>query len=69
MIETGTLKNYDAGTHTAGVQTAGSITTYLDAIPVSAALDSGDMTIGHSVILAIPGNNLKDAVVIAVYEP
>ena len=69
MIEIGTLKTYNSGNHTAGVQLASSITTYLDDVPVSAALESADMTIGHNVILAIPGNHPKDAVVIAVFQP
>ena len=69
MIEIGILKNFDSGTYKAGVQLAGSITTYLDDINVARNIDTGEMVAGRSVVLAIPGNNLKDAVVIAVFTP
>ena len=69
MIEIATLKTYDSPTHTVSVQLAGSVTTYLDDVPVSKAIDAADMSIGDKVILAVPGNNLKDAVIIAVFTP
>ena len=69
MIEIATLKTYDSPTHTASVQLAGSVTTYLDDVPVSKAIDAADMSIGDKVILAVPRNNLKDAAVIAVFTP
>jgi len=69
MLEVAILKNFNGTTYQAGVQLAGSITTYLDDINVSRNIDSGEMVTGRSVILAIPGNNLKDAVVIAVFTP
>ena len=38
MIELATLKTYDEEYHRAGVQLMGSLTTYLDHIPVSLSL-------------------------------
>jgi hypothetical protein len=67
MIEIATLKNYDAATHRAAVQLAGSLTTYLDDIPVSVAIPPSDLVVGNYVILAMPGDNPRDACVIATW--
>ena len=67
MLEVGILKNFDSGTYTAGVQLAGSLTTYFDDVSVARNISTGEMTPGRHVILVIPDNNPKDAVVIAVY--
>ena len=69
MIEVGILKNFDSGTYTAGVQLAGSLTTYFDGISVARNIATGVMTPGSHVILTVPDNNSKDAVVIAIYTP
>jgi len=65
MIEIGVLKHFDSGSYRAGVQLAGSLTTYLDHIPVSVAVPPSALVIGNRVILAIPGGNPGDAVIIA----
>lgn len=67
MISLGTLKTWNSTDYQAGVQLAGSITTYLDAVNVARNIADGDMVIGRQVIVAIPGGNPKDAVVIAVF--
>jgi hypothetical protein len=67
MIEVGILKNFDSGTYKAGVQLAGSLTTYFDDISVAKNIASGAMVIGNYVILAIPGGNPRDACVIATW--
>jgi len=67
MLEVGVLKNFDSGTYKAGVQLAGSLTTYFDDISVAKNIPSGAMVIGNYVILAIPGVNPKDACVIATW--
>jgi len=46
---------------------AGSITAYLDNIPVARNIASDQMLAGRHVIVAIPGGNPKDACVIAVW--
>jgi len=67
MIEVGILKNFDSGTYKAGVQLAGSLTTYFDDISVARNIPSSALVIGNYVILAIPGGNPRDACVIATW--
>jgi hypothetical protein len=67
MIEIGVLKNFDSETYKAGVQLAGSLTTYFDGVSVAKNIPSSAMVIGNYVILAIPGGNPKDACVIATW--
>jgi hypothetical protein len=69
MIEVGILKNFNSGPYKAGVQLAGSLTTYFDEVNVARNIASGEMVTGRHVILAIPGGNPRDAVVIAVFTP
>ena len=67
MLEIAILKTWDSVNYQAGVQLAGSLTTYFDTISVARNIDTADMVIGRQVIVAIPGGNPKDAVVIAVF--
>ena len=67
MIEVGVLKTWDSVNYKAGVQLMGSLTTYFDNLKVARNIASAEMTIGRHVVVAIPGDNPKDAVVIAVY--
>ena len=67
MIGLGILKTWDSATYKAGVQLVGSLTTYFDSVNVARNIADADMVIGRQVILAIPGSNTRDAVVIAVY--
>ncbi len=67
MLEVGILKNFDGGTYKAGVQLAGSLTTYFDNLNVARNIASAEMVTGRHVILAIPEGNPRDAVVIAVF--
>jgi len=67
MIEIGILKNFDSDTYKAGVQLTGSLTTYFDNVNVARNIASGEMITGHHVILAVPQDNPRDAVVIAVF--
>ena len=69
MIEVGILKNFTIGTYTAEVQLAGSLTTYMDNVNVARNIASAEMVTDRLVILAIPENNPRDAVVIAVFTP
>ena len=65
MIELAILKTWDSQNHTAGVQLAGSLTTYLDDIAVATNIAPEAMTIGNYVLVAIPGGNPRDACVVA----
>ena len=67
MIEVGILKNFDNGTYKAGVQLAGSLTTYFDNVNVAKNIPSAAMVVGNYVIVAIPGGNPRDACVIATW--
>jgi len=67
MIEIGILKNFDSDTYKAGVQLTGSLTTYFDNVNVARNIASGEMITGRHVILAVPQDNPRDAVVIAVF--
>ena len=67
MIEVGILKNFDSGTYKAGVQLAGSLTTYFDDVTVAKNIQVDAMVPGNYVIVAIPGGNPKDACVIAAW--
>jgi hypothetical protein len=67
MIEVGILKTWDSGTYKAGVQLAGSLTTYFDDVNVARNIASGEMISGRHVILAVPEDNPRDAVVIAIF--
>ena len=67
MIEVGILKNFDSGTYKAGVQLAGSLTTYFDDISVAKNIPSSALVVGNYVIVAIPQGNPKDACVIATW--
>ena len=69
MIEIGILKNFNSGTYKAGVQLVGSLTTYFDNVNVARNIATGEMITDRHVILAIPGGNPRDAVVIAVFTP
>ena len=67
MLEIGVLKNFDSGTYKAGVQLVGSLTTYFDNVNVARNIPSAEMITGRHVILAVPQDNPRDAVVIAVF--
>jgi hypothetical protein len=69
MLEIGILKNFDSGIYKAGVQLAGSLTTYFDDVNVARNIASDEMITGRHVILVIPEGNPRDAVVIAVFTP
>ena len=68
MIKKGILKSFDSGTYLATVQISGSLSVWLDNVPTSRAIASGDMIAGRNVaVLFIDPGNLSDAIVIAVW--
>ena len=68
MIRKGILKAFDSGTFLASVQLIGSLSVYLDNVPTSRAIASGDMVTGRNVaVLFLDPSNFLDAVVIAVW--
>ena len=68
MIELGILKKWDSTNYKADVQLTTS-PTYFDRRSVCRGIASAAMVVGRHVIVAVPDNNPKDAVVIAVFTP
>jgi len=67
MLEIGILKNFDSDTYRAGVQLAGSLTTYFDDVSVARNIPPSVLAVGNYVIVAVPGGNPRDACVIAAW--
>jgi len=68
MIKRGILKAFDSGTYTASVQIAGSLSVWLEDVPVSRGLPTVEMVTGRNVsILFLDPGNPDDAVVVAVW--
>ena len=68
MIRKATLKAFDAGTYTATVQMAGSLATYLTAVPVSRAIPVAELTAGRTAAVAFfDASNSDDAMVTGVW--
>jgi len=65
MLHLGILKTFDSTTHKAGVQLAGSLTTYLDDIAVATNIAPEAMSISNYVLVAIPEGNPRDACIVA----
>jgi len=68
MIIKGILKAFDSGTYIATVQIQGSLSVWLENVPVSRGLPTAEMVTGRNVTVVFldPGNPL-DAVVSAVW--
>jgi hypothetical protein len=69
MLEKGILKQYDSINHRAGIQLAGSLTTYFDNVRVARNITADEMVLGRHVFIAIPDNNPGNAAIIAVFDP
>ena len=68
MIRKGIVRSFDSASYTATVQIEGSLTTWLEDIPVSRGIPSGEMANGRRcAVLFFDETNPKDAVVAAVY--
>jgi hypothetical protein len=70
MIRRGILKAFDSGTYLATVQPTGSLSTWIQDIPVSRGIPTAEMTTGRSVLIyfSTPGDPAS-SVVIAVWTP
>lgn len=68
MIKKGVIKAFDAGDYTATVQIAGSLSVWLEGVPVSRGIPSGEMVAGRNcAVILLDESNPQDAVVVAVY--
>ena len=67
-IRKGTIKDFDSGSYTATVQVAGSLSVWLEGVPVARNIPSAEMVGGRAcAILFFDPSNPKDGVVIAVW--
>ena len=68
MIVKGILKAFDGGTYTATVQIQGSLSVWLEDVPVNRGIPIAEMVTGRNVTVVFldPGNP-NDAVVSAVW--
>src|SRR3990172_10702271 len=66
-IKKATIKSYNAATHTATVQVAGSLAVWLDAIRVATDIPAADVVAGRQcAVLFLDPANQDDAVVITI---
>jgi len=67
-LRQGTVKSFDAGSYTATVQVAGSLSVWLAGVPVSRGIPQGEMVAGRRCALVFFDDaNPGDAVLVAVY--
>ena len=70
MIKKALLKSFDSDNYIATVQVVGSLSSWLEGVPVSRAIPSGEMVSGRAcALLFFDPSNPKDAVVVAVWTP
>jgi hypothetical protein len=68
MIKKGILKAWSVGTYTATVQIEGSLSVWLEDVPVSRDIATGEMVTGRNVaVIFLDESNPSDAVVVAVW--
>ncbi len=68
MIKRGILKAFDSDTYTATVQIAGSLSVWLDDVPVSRGIPTAEMVTGRNVaVIFLDPGNPSDAVLVAVW--
>jgi hypothetical protein len=67
-IRRGILRAFDAGTYTASIEIAGSISVWLTGVAVARNIASGDLVTGRKVaVLFFDPSNPDDAVLFAVW--
>jgi hypothetical protein len=67
-IRKGEVKTFDSGSYTATVQVAGSLSVWLEGVPVARNIPAAEMVAGRAcAVLFFDPSNPKDAVVLAVY--
>lgn len=62
------VKAFDANSYTATVQVAGSLSVWLEGVPVARNIPAAEMVAGRTcAVLFFDPSNPKDGVVLAVY--
>jgi len=67
LVERATLVGFDAGTYTATVRYASSLAASVAGIPVSRAIDSGELSPGRRLAVAVFDDGPADAMVVGVW--
>lgn len=69
MILKGTIRGFDAPTHTATIEYVGSTVVWVAGVPVAKNIAGAEMVAGRYVAVQqwAPGHNAKSSVVIAVF--
>ena len=67
-MERGVLRSFDAGSYTAVVQFAGSLTSVVASVPVSRGIAAAELTAGRRVAVALfDAGQPGDAMVVGVF--
>lgn len=66
-IAAATLIDFDAGTWTATVRYRRSLAATVPGVPVSRDIDSGDMTAGRRLAVAVFGDAPADAMIVGIH--
>ncbi|KKK47910.1 hypothetical protein LCGC14_3150430, partial [marine sediment metagenome] len=67
VIKKAIVKSYDAATHKADVQIAGSLTVWLDAVRVATNIPSADVVAGRQcTVLFLDPSNQDDALILTI---
>ena len=68
-VRKGVIKDFDSGTYRATVQVAGSLSVWLEGVPVARNIPPSEMVTGrHCAVIFFEATNPQDAVVVAVYS-
>ena len=68
-IKRGVLQSFDSGTYLATLAMAGSLSVWLEALPVSRSIHDSAMVAGRNVaVIFFDASNPNDAVVCAVWS-
>ena len=68
QVRKGVIKGFDSGSYKATVQVAGSLSVWLEGVPVARNIPSAEMVAGRNCsLIFFDETNPSDAVLVAVY--
>ena len=68
QVRKGVIKGFDSGSYEATVQVAGSLSVWLEGVPVARNIPSSEMVVGRNcALIFFDETNPSDAVLVAVY--
>jgi hypothetical protein len=69
IVKKAILRSFNSENYTATIEISGSGNTYLEDVPVARNLPAPEMSAGSNlVVIFFDAHNVKDAVVMAVYQ-